>query len=111
MIRILLAGLLIAAIVLVAVQVLRQAKKVKGLVELAARVAGEAEREMTPPVAASAVDFVLEGLYAMKRIARSEERGYHASETAVRRPPRPHENVFDERFPAPAQGGKKKYYN
>ena len=92
-------------------EVLRQAKKVKGLVELAACVAGEPEREIPPPVAASAVDFVLEGLYALKRIARSEERGYHASDSAVRRPARPAENVFDERFPAPAQGGKKKYYN
>jgi magnesium chelatase subunit I len=92
-------------------EVLRQAKKVKGLVELAACVAGESGREMPGPVAASAVDFVLEGLYALKRIARSEERGYHATETTPRRPARPAENAFDERFPAPAQGGKKKYYN
>ncbi len=91
-------------------EVLRQAKKVRGLVELATRVAGEAAREMAPPVAASAVDFVLEGLYAMKRIARSEERGYHAAESGVRTP-RPSESVFDDRFPAPAPGGKKKYYN
>ena len=88
-------------------EVLRQAKKVKGLVELAARVAGEAERDLPPPATASAVDFVLEGLYAMKRIARNEERGYHAAETAARRPARPAETVFDERFPARPREGRR----
>jgi hypothetical protein len=29
---------------------------------------------------------VLEGLYALKKIGRSEERGYHATESPVRRP-------------------------
>ncbi len=94
-----------------AAEVLRQARKVKGLAELAASVAGDAEGEIPPPEAAAAVDFVLEGLYAMKRIARSEERGYHGAEPGGRRAPRPPEGAFDERFPAPAQGGKKKYYN
>ena len=92
-------------------EVLRQARKVKGLLELASRISGEPERDAPAPLTASAVDFVLEGLYATKRIARSEERGYHATETVSRRPARPAENVFDEGFPAPAQGGKKKYYN
>ena len=59
---------------------------------------------------ASAIDFVLEGLYAQKKISRSDERGYAAgNESAARRPARREETPMDEeiRFP----GGKKKYYN
>jgi hypothetical protein len=59
---------------------------------------------------ASAIDFVLEGLYAQKKISRSDERGYAAgTESAPRRPSRREETAMDEeiRFP----GGKKKYYN
>jgi hypothetical protein len=59
---------------------------------------------------ASAIDFVLEGLYAQKKISRSDERGYMAgSESPPRRQARREETPMDEeiRFP----GGKKKYYN
>ena len=63
------------------------------------------------PALASAVDFVLEGLYAQKKISRSEERGYHAAEQPQRRPTtsRAAERDMDEGLPLP--GGKKKYYN
>jgi magnesium chelatase subunit I len=62
------------------------------------------------PLVASAIDFVLEGLYAQKKISRSEERGYAAtSETTSRRAPRREEPVLDEEIRIP--GGKKKYYN
>ena len=44
--------------------------------------------------------FVLEGLYATRRISRSEERGYHGSDNAVRRPARD-VDLTDER-PMPA---------
>src|ERR1700674_2097313 len=51
---------------------------VQGLRELADRAGGRAG---TPaPAVASAIDFVLEGLYAQKKISRSEERGYAANE-------------------------------
>ena len=59
---------------------------------------------------ASAVDFVLEGLYAQKKISRSDERGYHGAEPTQRRPTaRAAERDVDEGIPLP--GGKKKYYN
>jgi magnesium chelatase subunit I len=58
---------------------------------------------------ASGVDFVLEGLYALKKIGRSDERGYHATESPVRRPVR--EAPTREETPMPAESGKKKYYN
>ena len=62
------------------------------------------------PVIASAIDFVLEGLYAQKKISRSDERGYSAgAEPAPRRPARREEAPVDEEIRVP--GGKKKYYN
>jgi magnesium chelatase subunit I len=61
------------------------------------------------PLAAAAVDFVLEGLYAQKKISRSDERGYAAAESAPRRPTRREEQAMDEEIRIPT--GKKKYYN
>jgi magnesium chelatase subunit I len=61
------------------------------------------------PAVASAIDFVLEGLYAQKKISRSEERGYAANEAAARRPSRREEPALDEEIRMPT--GKKKYYN
>ena len=59
---------------------------------------------------AAGIDFVLEGLYATRRISRSEERGYHAAEPPVRRPTR--ETAPREEEPDAADGErKKKYYN
>ena len=58
---------------------------------------------------ASGIDFVLEGLYATKKISRSEERGYHGSDPGPRRPVR--EAALKEETPMPTAGGKKKYYN
>jgi magnesium chelatase subunit I len=86
---------------------LTQARGVQGLVELAEhlKVGGKAPEAAL----ASAVDFVLEGLYAQKKISRSEDRGYHAAEPARRQPARPAERDLDEGMPLPS--GKKKYYN
>jgi magnesium chelatase subunit I len=88
-------------------EVLEHARQVQGLVELA-HAAGIPAKA---PVAllASGIDFVLEGLYAMKKIGRSDERGYHATETPVRRPQR--EVSLGDEMPMPTGGGKKKYYN
>ena len=61
------------------------------------------------PVVAAAIDFILEGLYAQKKISRSDERGYQAAETASRRPQRREEPSMDEEIRIP--GSKKKYYN
>jgi magnesium chelatase subunit I len=87
---------------------LAHARGVQGLMELADHLrAGTAASD---PALASAVDFVLEGLYAQKKISRSDERGYHAAEPAQRRPvSRAAERDLDEGIPLPS--GKKKYYN
>jgi magnesium chelatase subunit I len=89
-------------------ELLEQAKGVQGLVELTEHL--KLGSKLSDPALASAVDFVLEGLYAQKKISRSDERGYHAAEQPQRRPTaRTAERDIDEGFPLP--GGKKKYYN
>jgi magnesium chelatase subunit I len=87
--------------------VLTHARAVQGLVDLA-QEAG-IPKNAAAPMLASGVDFVLEGLYATKKISRSDERGYHASDTPVRRPTRETSPLEDE--PRIQSGGKKKYYN
>jgi len=89
-------------------EVLTHAREVQGLLELA-HAAG-VPKEASPQLLASGVDFVLEGLYALKKIGRSDERGYHATESPVRRP---REDKFrdDERNIPSIPQGKKKYYN
>jgi magnesium chelatase subunit I len=86
--------------------VLEQTRQVSGLTELA-HAAG-IPASAPAPLQAAGIDFVLEGLYALKKIGRSDERGYHASETPVRRPSRA-ETAFGDETPMP--GSKKKYYN
>jgi magnesium chelatase subunit I len=87
--------------------VVAAAREVQGLVELA-HLAG-VPPDASPPLLASGVDFVLEGLYALKKIGRSEERGYQATETPVRRPMQ--EAHPPQQRPMPAGNGRKKYYN
>jgi magnesium chelatase subunit I len=87
--------------------VIAQAKGVQGLRDLAEKAG--LPPAAAAPVVAAAIDFVLEGLYAQKKISRSEERGYAAAETAARRPTRREEPTLDEEIRMP--GGKKKYYN
>jgi magnesium chelatase subunit I len=87
--------------------VIANARQVQGLVELA-HAAGIPAQASAPLLAAS-IDFVLEGLYATKKISRSDERGYHGSEPAVRKPSR--EMSLDDEPRVPSGGGRKKYYN
>jgi len=87
--------------------VVLHAREVQGLTELA-HAAG-IDKKAPAALLASGIDFVLEGLYAMKKISRSDERGYHATETPVRRPQR--EVPLNDEMPMPTAGGKKKYYN
>ena len=87
--------------------VVSETKTVQGLLELAERAG--AKPGASAPALASAIDFVLEGLYAQKKIARSEDRGYLAAEVASPRRARREEQAADEPLPMP--GGKKKYYN
>jgi magnesium chelatase subunit I len=88
-------------------ELLSHARGVQGLIEAAEHL--RAGAKPSDAALASAVDFVLEGLYAQKKISRSDERGYFAAEQPQRRPTaRTTERDIDEGFPLP---GKKKYYN
>jgi magnesium chelatase subunit I len=89
-------------------RVVEDAARVPGLAALA-RTAGV---EPSAPAAAraSAIGFILEGLYATRKISRSDERGYHAADAEPPRRSRQRpEPDFDDVPPMP--GGKKKYYN
>ena len=86
---------------------LQQIRDIQGLGELAEH-AGVKPAD-PPPAMAAAVDFVLEGLYAQKKITRTDEREYRAAEPA-RRTVRSAEQLFDPNASLPGSG-KKKYYS
>ena len=88
-------------------EVIAQARTVQGLRELAERA--NLPPGAPAPLVASAIDFVLEGLYAQKKISRSEERGYSGAEAAPRRTSRRDEVTLDDDIRMP--NSKKKYYN
>jgi len=90
-----------------------EASKVPGLIDLAARAGLPAGAPA--PLVAAAVDFVLEGLHAQKRIGRTEAGGYVGTEP-VRRPVTQTMRQapaisLDEDDAEPGKGKKKKYYN
>jgi magnesium chelatase subunit I len=88
-------------------EVISQACTVQGLRELAEK--SGLNPGASSAAVASAIDFVLEGLCAQKKISRSDERGYSAgSEPAARRPTR-RDEALDEEIRIPTS--KKKYYN
>ncbi len=90
-------------------ELLARTKDVQGLRRLASDAG--IDRKADAPIVASAVDFVLEGLYAQKKISRSDEFHYQSAEP-VRRPPT--RNVQADPLierDLPNVGGKKKYYN
>jgi magnesium chelatase subunit I len=86
--------------------VIAQTRGVQGLRELSDR--SGLPKGAAAPVVASAIDFVLEGLCAQKKISRSDERGYGAAEATSRRPSRREESIEEE---VQMPRGKKKYYN
>ncbi len=88
-----------------AAELLERTAQVQGLHD-AARQAGLGKRPADGLLAA-AVDFVLEGLYALRKISRSEEGQFQAAEQ-VKRAPRMASDPLAERD---APMGKKKYYN
>jgi magnesium chelatase subunit I len=88
-------------------EVIAQTRRVQGLRELAEN-AGMPKGASTPMVAA-AIDFILEGLCAQKKISRTDERRYAAADTTPRRPTRRDEQQLEEELQLPR--GKKKYYN
>jgi magnesium chelatase subunit I len=91
-----------------AAELLDRTAQVQGLRELTSH-AGIGRKSPAPAVA-SAIDFVLEGMYAEKKIARSDDMQYQAAEQP-RRPERPlRETMLDEELPR-MSGNRKKYYN
>ena len=94
---------------LAADQLIDRAREVQGLQELAMQASHD--RDASAPLQASAIDFVLEGLYAQKKISRSDEFQYQSAEPPRRPTPRgvQTEPVLERDIPNVA--GKKKYYN
>jgi magnesium chelatase subunit I len=88
-------------------QLLSDTEDIQGLHEAARQKISQAGE--SPEWLASAVDFVLEGLHAQKKISRNEEWRYQAAEP-VRRQGRP-EVAFEPPMPMSTPSGRKKYYN
>jgi magnesium chelatase subunit I len=101
-----------------AAQLIDLTAQVQGLTSLAERVIGQkgaqkgGQKGLNIEFLAAGIDFVLEGLYATKKISRSEERTYAAAEPSRTRQPQARGNIDDimERE-VPHAGGKKRYYN
>jgi magnesium chelatase subunit I len=87
---------------------LERTAQVQGLSDLTTHAGVRADAGA--PALAAAVDFILEGLYAQKKISRSDEFHYQGAEPP-RRPARtPGPEPLTERD-IPMPGNKKKYYN
>ena len=89
-----------------ATDVLDQTGQIQGLLELAEHA--HITRSDAPPLVASAIEFVIEGLYAQKQISRSDEWHYRATTEPQRATPTA-DQFFDPDIHIPR--GKKKYYN
>jgi magnesium chelatase subunit I len=90
-------------------ELIARTSQVQGLHE-AARGAKFPKRA-TGPLLASAIDFVLEGLYAQRKISRSTEGQFQAAEQ-IKRPARAVDPLAERDIPgASMTGNKKKYYN
>ena len=87
-------------------ELIEQTQPIQGLHDLARRLTGSDSGSL--PLFASAIDFVLEGLYAQKKISRSEDWRYQATEQP-RRAGRGEPGFEPSSVQVP--GGKKKYYN
>ena len=85
---------------------LARTEQVQGLHELARQVG--AGKRQSDGFLAAAIDFVLEGLYAQRKISRSEEGQFQAAEQ-VKRAPRMAVDPGERDIPM--TGNKKKYYN
>ena len=101
-----LGGKLQAGDTMSAADLLEQTAPIQGLHELASHA--QVSVSDPAPTVASAVEFVIEGLYAQKKISRSDEWQYQATPTRPRDNPTA-EQLFDTDVRIPR--GKKKYYN
>ena len=91
--------------------VIQQTRGVQGLRDLAEK-AGVAPGAPAPAVA-SAIDFVLEGLTAQRKISRSEDKGYAAGEQSGgrRQQAQRHDAPEPDDDDTMPSGRKKRYYN
>jgi magnesium chelatase subunit I len=93
-------------------ELVEQARRVQGLMELAHRTGIAPDAPL--PLLASGIDFVLEGLYSQKKIGRTDAGGYHATTEISRRREGVRSPVLtaeDEEESASAGRKKKRYYN
>jgi magnesium chelatase subunit I len=87
--------------------VVAETARVGGLHDAARAVAHAAGGDGSPPALASAIDFVLEALHAQRKIGRSDEWRYQATETPRRAP-----RLEPAQDPVGGGGsGRKKLYN
>ncbi len=89
-----------------AAELLEQTGQIHGLHELAGHL--RVDPDEPAPVLASAVEFIIEGLYAQKKISRDDTWQYSAVKTQRRTAMTP-EQAFETDVRVPP--GKKKYYN
>ena len=87
---------------------IEQVKEIQGLTELAAHVGREGDGVAAT---AAAIDFILEGLFADKKINRTDEWRYHAAEEPQRAAGTTTEQFFDSNLPLSRAGTKKNHYN
>ncbi len=75
--------------------ILEELKQIQGLFEKLSPL--EIKASSAPESAVAAAEFLLEGMYAHKRLSRSEERGFTAQEKVQRKPERQEqEREYDE---------------
>jgi magnesium chelatase subunit I len=74
--------------------ILDELKQIQGMFAQLAPVSVKASD--APEIAVAAAEFLLEGMYAHKRLSRSEERGFTAQEKATRKQERAEERDYDE---------------
>jgi magnesium chelatase subunit I len=74
--------------------ILEELKQIQGLFSQLSPVSVKGSD--APEVAVAAAEFLLEGMYAHKRLSRSEERGFTAQEKVTRKQERPEERDYDE---------------
>jgi magnesium chelatase subunit I len=71
-----------------ATEALGQLKRIQGLLEHIERLGVNGKADAA--VKSSAAEFILEGLWAHKRISRNEERGFHTERPKPVEPREPH---------------------
>jgi magnesium chelatase subunit I len=74
--------------------ILEELKQIQGLFAQLSPVSVKVSD--APEIAVAAAEFLLEGMYAHKRLSRSEERGFTAQEKATRKQERAEERDYDE---------------